>query len=317
MSKFMFPVCAGAKHDRLADEPAELFIRDVIKAPRPDAKIIVVASASRGVGKSTIAFQLIVALADAGLRVAAVDLDLRYQTLHNGLARRDMIACLLDINLPVARHQLVHCGERAMFCDELREIGRDSDVIVIDVTEMDTAIGKRALAMADIVLTPVDGAPAGLDNPERPGRSAPEMTIFGGCARSVKETRHVRQLYGLPPFDWVVMQNRVRRPGGHDHGRIETDLKALASTLGFGLGPSLGNRAAYRDLFQFGLTQLDLHKIPSLPPAGVHITQEIRAMLAAITAKGSDDCDIPDKLAALPMLISASRSTGLLAFFHQ
>lgn len=300
----MFPVSDDASDLGLPGEPPELIMRDVINRPRPQAKIIAVSHDESGVGKSTIAFTLVVALANVGLRVAAVDLDPRQRSLMNALARRDAIARRLAINLPAPQEQVSQIESGAMLCDELRRLGGQSDVVVIDGAENDSGIVRRTFAIADAVLTPISGSIVGLDP-------------HGKFAQAVNDIRQVRRAYGLGTFDWVVVQNRVRHPGGRNHCRTEAALEALAPQLGFRIAPSLADREAYRELFQLGLIHLDLGRIPQLPPASALVNREIVAMLAGVTASPSSSAAGNDQLASLPALTEPIRSSGLVSFFQQ
>jgi chromosome partitioning protein len=78
-------------------------IADIMGRPQPDARMIIVANEKGGAGKSTIAFHLCAALADAGLKVAAIDLDRRQQTLPRVLQNRDSTARRLATALPIPR----------------------------------------------------------------------------------------------------------------------------------------------------------------------------------------------------------------------
>ncbi len=91
----------------LLGEDTYVIVADVADRPPPAAKVIVVANEKGGVGKLTIAFDLSVALDDAGLRVAACDLDRRQQSLSSALSRSYGTARRLKLDLPRPRHS--HC----------------------------------------------------------------------------------------------------------------------------------------------------------------------------------------------------------------
>ena len=84
-------------------EHPSLVVADVATRPRGPAKIITVANEKGGVGKSTLAFHLAVALADTGHKVLAVDLDRRHQSLSRALAARNGTAKRLGVRLPLPR----------------------------------------------------------------------------------------------------------------------------------------------------------------------------------------------------------------------
>ena len=138
-------------------------IADIMGRPRPDARVIVVANEKGGVGKSTVAFHLCIALADAGLKVAAIDLDRRQQTLSRVLQSRDGTARRLGVALPIPRQISLQMPSGAMLCQEISRIGWDANVIVIDAAGYDSPIARRAIALADTLVTPVSPSFIDLD----------------------------------------------------------------------------------------------------------------------------------------------------------
>jgi chromosome partitioning protein len=79
----------ASRRDVASDgEHPRVVLADVANRPRGTAKVITVANEKGGVGKSTLAFHLAVALADIGHKVLAVDLDRRQQSLSRALIAR-------------------------------------------------------------------------------------------------------------------------------------------------------------------------------------------------------------------------------------
>ena len=85
-------------------EHPRVVLADIASRPRPPAKIITVANEKGGVGKSTVAFHLAVALADTGHKVLALDLDRRQQSLTRAFTNRSGTAKRLKVRLPLPRH---------------------------------------------------------------------------------------------------------------------------------------------------------------------------------------------------------------------
>ncbi|RNJ62861.1 MAG: hypothetical protein EDM03_08845 [Porphyrobacter sp. IPPAS B-1204] len=274
----------------LLGEDPDVIVADVADRPRPAAKVIVVANEKGGVGKSTIAFHLSVALADAGLRVAACDLDRRQQSLSSALSRRDGTARRLRLDLPRPHHQVLQIQSGAMLCQEISRIGWKSDVIVIDVAGADSAIARRAIAIADTLITPVNSSFVDLDLLGKFHPTSLKLMAQGCFAIAVNEIRAARLRRGMPDLDWVVAQNRVRRGASQNQSRIEAALLHLAPEIGFRLVEGLAERVAYRELFLLGLTHLDLRRIPEFARTKTDANREILGFLTelAICQSGRD-----------------------------
>ena len=287
---------AAARRDVvLLGEDPDVILADVAQRPRPAARVLVVANEKGGVGKSTIAFHLSVALADAGLRVAACDLDRRQQSLASALSRREGTARRLGLDLPVPRHQVLHIHSGAMLCQEISRIGWTSHVIVIDVAGADSAIARRAIAIADTLITPVNSSFVDLDLLGKFHPTSLKLTAKGCFAIAVDEIRAARIRRGLPDLDWVVAQNRVRRGASQNQARIETALEELAPAIGFRLAAGLAERVAYRELFLLGLTHLDLRRIPEFARTKTDANREILGLVADLAL-----CPPPQPAALAP-----------------
>jgi chromosome partitioning protein len=260
-------------------EHPRVVLADIAARPRGPAKIITVANEKGGVGKSTLAFHLAVALADTGHKVLAVDLDRRQQSLSRALTARNGTAKRLGVRLPLPRHLLLQQPSGAQLCQELSRAGWDCDYVVIDAPGHDSPIARRAIAMADKLISPVNSSFVDL---ELFGRFHPvthKLTGPGCFSAMVSELRQARAEAGMAALDWLVMLNRKRRETSHNQDRIESALRRLAQRMDFRLGAGLYERVAYRDLVLLGLTQLDLHRIPQLAKTKSLATGEVMQLL--------------------------------------
>ena len=260
-------------------ESPRVVLDDVIARPRPRAKVITVANEKGGVGKSTIAFHLAVALASRGFAVAAIDLDRRQQTFSRVLTNRAGTARRLGIGLPQPRHQLLGQHSGAMLCQEISRIGWDCDYVVIDAPGYDSGIARRAIAIADRVVTPVNSSFVDLD---LLGRFHPvDNRLLGpGCfSEMLTELRAARIEAGHPDFDWLVLQNRKRGEASRNRELVDGALARMAKRFGFRLGAGLSERVAYRDLFQLGLTHFDLKLIPRFARRQSAATDEVLTLV--------------------------------------
>ena len=273
----------AARRDVAVDgEHPRVVVADIAARPRTNARIITVANEKGGVGKSTVAFHLAVALADCGHKVLAIDLDRRQQTLSRTLINRGGTAKRLGVRLPLPRHVLLQQPSGAQLCQEIARAGWDCDYVVIDAAGHDSPIARRAIALADLLVSPVNSSFVDLDLLGR--FHAVNGRLLGpGCfAAMVCELRCARAEAGLPVLDWLVLQNRKRRDTSHNQDKVDSALRRLAPRLDFRLGAGLTERVAYRELFLLGLTHLDLRRIPELARSKPMALSEVDTLL--------DDC---------------------------
>lgn len=270
----------GARRDPVLDgEHPDVVLADLVGRSRPKARIITVANEKGGVGKTTLAFHLAVALADCGNKVLAVDLDRRQQTLNRALTNRDGTARRLGARLPLPRHVLLTQHSGAMLCQEIARSGWDCDYVIIDAPGYDSPIARRAIALADQLLTPVGSSHADIDLLGRFDITNRRFLGAGCYAALVNELRAARLAAGLNDIDWLVLPNRRRQDASRNREVIAGTLDRLAAKLNFRLGNGLSERVAYRELLPLGLVHLDLHRIPALPRSRGNVPREIMTLL--------------------------------------
>lgn len=280
------------RRDSVIDgEHPRVVVADVATRPRGQARIITVANEKGGVGKSTVAFHLAVALADTGHKVLVIDLDRRQQTLTRTLVARGGTAKRLGVRLPLPRHILLMQQSGAMLCQEIARAGWDCDYVVIDAAGHDSPIARRAIALADLLVTPVNSSFVDLD---LLGRYHPvtNRLLGPGCfAAMVAELRQARIDAGMPALDWLVLQNRRRPDNSRNQSKVDRALTRLAAQFDFRLGVGLHERVAYRELFPLGLTHIDLRRIPEFTRAKVAVAGEVMHLL--------DDLDLDQEAGGL------------------
>ena len=272
-------------------EHPRVVLADIASRPRGNARIITVANEKGGVGKSTLAFHIAVALADCGHKVLAVDLDRRQQSLSRALVARGGTAKRLGVRLPLPRELLLQQHSGAHLCQELARAGWDCDYVVIDAPGHDAPVVRRAIAMADMLVSPINASFVDLGLLGQFHPVTHKLTGPGCFAAMVLELRAARAEAGLAELDWLVLQNRRRRDASHNQGKVDSALQRLARRFEFRLGAGLSERVAYRDLVLLGLTQLDLHRLPDLPRARGGAGGELRRLL--------DDLDIGHEMGGL------------------
>jgi chromosome partitioning protein len=272
-------------------EHPRVVVADIAGRPRPPARIITVANEKGGVGKSTVAFHLAVALADTGHKVLAIDLDRRQQSLTRAFTNRGGTAKRLGIRLPLPRHVVLQNQSGAGLCQELQRTAWDCDFVVVDAAGHDSPMARRAIALADLLVSPVNSSFVDLDLLGRFHPVSNKLQGPGCFAMMVSELRQARIDAGMPALDWLVLQNRKRREVSKNQGQVEKALTQLAQRLDFRIGSGLFERVAYRELFLLGLTHLDLRRIPELARTKVAAATEVMALL--------DDLEIDESAGTL------------------
>lgn len=264
------------------DEHPSVVVQDIARRRRPDAHVIVFANEKGGVGKSTLAFHCALALAHAGKRVLTIDCDRRQQTLNHLLEARDATMRTLKVGLPRPNHVVLDKQSGALLMQEIERLGRGCDFVLVDLAGHDSPIARRAIALADTVVTPINCSPADMDalggiNPV--SRRLRQPGPFAAVVMLLQEERLAR---GLGPFDWVVAKNRVRHCERRLIASADRDLATMGTRLGFRLVEGLTERLAYRELLNFGLCHLDLKLIPGLRRPRSSHSRELRELVEGL-----------------------------------
>jgi chromosome partitioning protein len=246
------------------------------------AHIIVFANEKGGVGKSTTAFHTCVALCNANEKVAAIDLDLRQRTLGRAMDARVETARHYGVDLPGPRHLVLKQATEAGLEAEIRMAQIDCGFVIIDVGGHDSPIARRAIFMADTIVTPVNDSFIDLDMLGHIDANTGELRTLGPFARLVEHLRDPGLGQRQKALDWVVMQNRSRSLGTKNERKFLEALQVIAPVAGFRLIAGLRERVVYRELFPLGLTLFDLPYIPSLGRAQPAALQELATMLEAL-----------------------------------
>lgn len=246
------------------------------------AHIIVFANEKGGVGKSTSAFHTCVALCNAKEKVAAIDLDLRQRTLGRAMDAREQTARDYGVTLPGPRHLILKQPNEAALEAEIRMAQIDCGFVIIDVGGHDSPIARRAIFMADTIVTPVNDSFIDLDMLGHIDARTGELKTLGPFARLVEHLMEPGLGQRARALDWVVMQNRSRSLGTRNERKFLEALETIAPKAGFRLIPGLRERVIYRELFPLGLTLFDLKMIPELGRAQPAALKELATMLAAL-----------------------------------
>lgn len=277
------PLAPAPDHPSFGAAPASeapAWVKYPLNAPK--GHIIVFANEKGGVGKSTSAFHTCIALCNAGESVAALDVDLRQLTLHHALWARQESEREYGVKLPGPEQILLAQQNENELEEKLRMARIHHSFIIIDVGGHDSPIARKAIFMADTIVTPVNDSFIDLDMLGRIDPRSGELRTLGNFARLVEHLREPGMAIRPKPIDWVVMQNRSRNFATKNERKVLDALEKIAPTAGFRLVPGLRERVTYRELFPMGLTLFDLETIPGLGKSQPAAREEIWAMLRAL-----------------------------------
>ncbi|HEY5458462.1 MAG TPA: division plane positioning ATPase MipZ [Sphingomicrobium sp.] len=253
---------------------------------------IVFANEKGGTGKSTTAVHTAIALAAAGHRVGALDLDQRQRTMTRYLENRDATMRRLDKQLAYAAYEVLEDQSEAGLEAAISRLGEQADVIVVDTPGRDDPIARSAILKADTLVTPMNDSFVDLDligqvHPENFKVTKPSFyaeLIWNSRTQRAKETGK--------GVDWVVLRNRLQHITSHNLQRVGAALDELARRVGYRVIPGLGERVIYRELFPKGLTLLDLSELGEVGLGHIAARQELREMVSGLAIPGEEDVKV-------------------------
>jgi chromosome partitioning protein len=246
-------------------------------APGQRPTVIVLGNEKGGTGKSTTAMHLAVALADAGHKVACLDLDGRQATLTRYVTNRKAFAKKHELRVATPGHRCVQRSEARDRGEAEREetvrfeaallAFKDCRYIVIDTPGSDSHLSRLAHACADALITPLNDSFVDIDVLARIDRDRREVIEPSPYTRMIEAQNQRRLAQGRAPLDWIVMRNRVAQLDSRNTREMAALLEQLSTRLGFRIEPGLSERVVFRELFYHGLTLLDLPADPKNPRA--------------------------------------------------
>jgi chromosome partitioning protein len=243
---------------------------------------IVFANEKGGTGKSTTAVHVAVALAAAGHRVAALDLDTRQKTLARYLDNRAATGRRRGLDLPTANHAVLSLLTPAGLDQEIARLGHGADYVIVDTPGRDDPLARAAIAIADTLVTPMNDSFVDLDLIGQVDAETFKVKKPSFYAELIWDLRKVRAKSDGGTVDWVVLRNRLQHLEAHNMRRVGAALDELAKRVGFRVIPGLGERVIYRELFPQGLTLLDLESLERVGLSHIAARQELREMVAGL-----------------------------------
>jgi chromosome partitioning protein len=259
---------------------------------------IIFANEKGGTGKSTTAVHSAVALAAAGRRVAALDLDTRQRTLGRYLDNRVETVKRLGVALPMPAYDTFDPAKGEPIDAVIDRLAEGMDVLVVDTPGRDDPDARKAMLRADTLVTPINDSFVDLDligqvDPETYRVRRPSF-----YAELVWNSRTQRAKTHGASVDWVVLRNRMQHIEARNMRRVGEALGELSRRVGFRVIPGLGERVIYRELFPKGLTLLDLPYLGEVGIAHIAARQELREMIAGFGLPQENGAAAPARAAA-------------------
>jgi chromosome partitioning protein len=259
---------------------------------------IIFANEKGGTGKSTTAVHSAVALAAAGRKVAALDLDTRQRTLGRYLDNRLETVKRLGVELPMPAYDTFDPAKGEPIDAVIDRLADGMDVLVVDTPGRDDPDARLAMLRADTLVTPINDSFVDLDligqvDPETYRVRRPSF-----YAELVWNSRTQRAKTHGASVDWVVLRNRMQHIEARNMRRVGEALGELSRRVGFRVIPGLGERVIYRELFPKGLTLLDLPYLGEVGIAHIAARQELREMIAGFGLPQENGAAAPTRAAA-------------------
>ena len=246
------------------------------------AHLIVFANEKGGSGKSTTAVHTAVALASAGRRVAAIDLDARQRTLARYFENRRETERRQQISLVTPTFETIDSVDPAAIEQRLDSLVHEVEFIVVDTPGRDDPLARASIQRADTLVTPINDSFVDLDligqvDPEKYTIRRPSF-----YAELIWDARKVRARADGGTVDWVVLRNRLQHLEARNMRRVASALAELSKRVGFRVIPGLSERVIYRELFPKGLTLLDIEHLGDVGIGHVAARQELREMVSGL-----------------------------------
>lgn len=269
-------------------EGASSLIWEADQRPRP--KVIVFGNEKGGVGKTTLAMHVAVALATEGQRVATIDTDGRQGSLSRYLDNRAQRAHNRNEALPgPSEHVRVQDPEDGDAYAQLAEAFKRAaqhDYLIVDTPGTLNATAQIAHANADVIVTPVSDSFMDLDALAEIDFVRRVATAPSAYTKAVWKQNNLRVVAGHAPAHWLVVRNRMSPINARNKKDISNLLQVLSARIGFHPVAGISERLVFRELFYAGLTVIDLAEAErrgALTASQQKAAEEIRSVVTAVT----------------------------------
>lgn len=248
--------------------------------------VIVLGNEKGGSGKSTTGIHILLALASAGVKVAAIDCDHRQRTTARYLENRANWGRRHELELETPTASVLADGTESDLDSLILESGVDA--LVIDTPGRDSEIGRAAIARADTLVTPINDSFVDFDLLGQVDPDSYKVTKPSFYSELVWKARQKRARADGGTVDWVVLRNRLSTLEARNRKRVGAALEELSKRIGFRVVPGLSERVIYRELFPKGLTLLDMAHLPEASMSHVAARSELRQLIGALNLPLAD-----------------------------
>jgi hypothetical protein len=189
------------------------------------------------------------------------------------------------VDLPILIYNIPGRCVIDMSVETMARLAAANDFLVIDCPGSDSNLSRLGHARADTLITPMNDSFVDFD---LLGRVDPQTYRIKGpsvYSEMVWESRKRRAVCDGGEIDWIVVRNRLSHLDAKNKRRVESVLEALASRIGFRIGPGFGERVIFREMFPSGLTLLDLRDEgvdTQMSMSHVAARAEVRALVEAL-----------------------------------
>jgi chromosome partitioning protein len=224
-----------------------------------------------------------VALAAAGKKIAALDLDTRQRTLGRYLENRAATARRTGHELAMPDFDTFDPARDPDIKRRISTLLAQYEIVVVDTPGRDDVYTRAVIEQADTLVTPINDSFIDLDLIGQVDPESFKVRRPSFYAELVWEARKTRARTDGGTVDWIVMRNRLQHLEARNMRRVADALADLSKRVGFRVIPGLSERVIYRELFPKGLTLLDLKALGADAGLG-HIAarQELREMIAGL-----------------------------------
>lgn len=244
-------------------------IVELTEAAPKQARVIVVGNEKGGAGKSTVSVHLCIGLLRSGLKVGAIDLDVRQRSFTRYMENRMRWIRSTGAQLPMPEIIRVDASEernldtaeaeeRERFESSFKRLSASCDIVIIDAPGGNTFLSRHAHTYADTLITPLNDSFVDFDLLGDVNPQTLEVIRPSFYSEMVWNCRKQKAQSSRRPIDWVVMRNRMSPLEARNKVKVGEALGNLAKRIGFRMATGLSERVIYRELFPTGLTLLDL-----------------------------------------------------------
>jgi chromosome partitioning protein len=243
-----------------------------------------------------------IALMKLNERVATIDLDSRQKTLTHYIENRHDWGHHIARDLEIPNHvyfieNMDHPTEEdeaadgKALTDQVDALARNNSFIVIDTPGRNSYLGRLALSIADIVVTPLNDSFVDLDVLGTVDPKTLAVTGTSHYSQVVEEARQQRQFRDKVSIDWIVLRNRLSMLGSRNTRLVGEGLQELSRRLNFRCVEGLAERVIFREFYPRGLTAFDALDEVALGtrPTLSHVTArlEIENIVNAMRLRGA------------------------------